>query len=213
MQLHHLGHAALLVDTVWTRVLIDPGTLSDAWHDLEDLSVIAVTHGHVDHLDLDRIGALVAANPKARVLADPSSTRVLLDAGIEATGMQDGEVVRVDDLTITGTGTHHAQIHPSIPRIDNVGYLVAQDGGPRILHPGDALDHAPGVDVLALPLAAPWATVGHIADFARRVGASSVVPIHDAVLSDTGRDIHLRLVRSIADAAIADLSDGSRLTL
>lgn len=213
MQLHHLGHATLLIDTVWTRVLVDPGALSSAWHGLEDLAVIAVTHQHSDHLDLDHVGPLVAANPKARVLADPTSAGMLRDAGIDATTMQDGSVVRVDDLTVTGTGTLHAEIHASIPRIDNVGYLVAQDGGPRILHPGDSLEQAHEVDVLALPLAAPWARAGEVADYARRVGAASVVPIHDHVLSPTGREIHLRLVRTIAEAAIADLSDGSRLTL
>ena len=34
MQLTHLGHSAVLVETSGTRVLIDPGNFSDAWHDL-----------------------------------------------------------------------------------------------------------------------------------------------------------------------------------
>lgn len=214
MQLRHLGHATLVLETERVRVLVDPGVLSDGWHDLQDLDVVAVTHQHADHLDTDHIDDLLAANPGATLLADPGGAAVVADLGLTATAVAPGDAHTFGDVTITGVGGTHAQIHPSIARIDNVGYVVEQDAGPRVLHPGDALDAAPDdVDVLALPIGAPWARVAQIADFAAAIGAASVVPIHDGVLSPAGRDIHLRLVRTIAEITVADLADGSRLTL
>ena len=51
MQLTHLGHSAVLVQTDGARILIDPGNFSDAWHGLTDLDAVLVTHRHPDHLD------------------------------------------------------------------------------------------------------------------------------------------------------------------
>ena len=52
-----------------------------------------------------------------------------------------------------GSPGGHAAIHPDVPQIANVGYLV--DG--LVLHPGDAFtvpDAA--VELLLVPIAAPW---------------------------------------------------------
>ena len=51
MQLTHLGHSAVLVQTDGARILIDPGNFSDAWHGLTDLDAVLVTHRHPDHLE------------------------------------------------------------------------------------------------------------------------------------------------------------------
>ena len=45
-----------------------------------------------------------------------------------------------------------------VPRCTNVGVVLQADGEPSLYHPGDAYDGEPGeVDVLAVPLNAPWA--------------------------------------------------------
>ena len=72
MRITHLGHAAVLVETDDARILIDPGNLSDAWHPLTDLDAVLVTHQHPDHLDPEHLPALLAANPAATVLVEPS---------------------------------------------------------------------------------------------------------------------------------------------
>ena len=53
MQLTHLGHACLLVETETARLLIDPG-MDSSFADVRDLDAVLVTHQHPDHIDVDR---------------------------------------------------------------------------------------------------------------------------------------------------------------
>ena len=63
---------------------------------------------------------------------------------------------------------------------------------PTLFHPGDAYDAEPGpIDVLAVPLNAPWTPVRDTIDFVRRLAPEGIVPIHDALLSPIGRKLYL----------------------
>ncbi|MET0928579.1 MAG: MBL fold metallo-hydrolase [Aeromicrobium sp.] len=183
MQITRFGHASLLVEAAGTRVLIDPGVFSsDDAFALTGLDAIVVTHQHPDHIDQDRGPALVAGNPDAVLIADPESADVLgFGDWIENA---DGRETVVKDVTIRGVGARHAVILPSIPRIGNVGVLLSAAGEPTLFHPGDTYEYAPdGVDVLALPLSAPWAKSSETVDFAQRVAPSVLFPIHDCTIS------------------------------
>lgn len=216
MQVRHLGHASLLVTTDTTRMLVDPGVWSDQWHDEKDLELVAITHQHADHLDREHLPSLLAANPGARVMAEAQAAALLDEDGIAATVLDPGDELRVGDLGITAVGGDHARIHPDVPLVGNVGLVLEHDDGARLFHPGDCYDVVPdSIDVLALPLSAPWTSLAKTVDFARAVDAPSVVPIHDALLSEPGRATWLRLLVELTDddITLADLSDGSRLTL
>lgn len=208
MRLTHFGHACLLVEVADQRLLIDPGTFADDFTGLRDLDAIVVTHQHPDHLDPDRVGALVAGNPAAVVLSDPESVAVLAALGVEASehhpsGTQLGEV------RLTPFGQTHALIHEDIPRITNVGVRVTAPGEPTLFHPGDALDAEPGpVDVLAFPLNAPWQRSREMTAFLRRFNAPLAVPIHDRLLNERGRNLYLSQADRLggADTRIRDLA-------
>ena len=76
----------------------------------------------------------------------------------------------------------HAQIHPDIPRVTNVGYVIDD----RLLHPGDAIDVTDhDVEILALPTMAPWMRMAEAVDFLRAVSPKVAVPIHDGLLRST----------------------------
>ena len=187
MKITRYGHAALLVETDTSRVLIDPGAFcSDDVFALTDVDAIVVTHQHPDHLDQKRIATLREANPGAVLRCDPE-TAGILDGW---TANADGLDTVIGDLTITGVGTTHAEIVPQIPRIANVGVLV-RDGETTLFHPGDTYEYAPdGVDVLAVPLGAPWAKLSETVGFVQRVGAGIVFPIHDLTISDLAYDMY-----------------------
>lgn len=183
MLITRFGHAALLVETSSTRVLIDPGGFcGDDVFALEGLHAIIVTHQHPDHLDRDRAPALLTLNPDALLVCDPE-TAADVDFG-DWTVNADGTEHVVGDITVRGVGAQHAVILPAIPRVANVGVTLTADGT-TLFHPGDTYEHAPeGVDVLALPLGAPWAKVSETVDFVQRVAPETFLPIHDLTISE-----------------------------
>ncbi len=192
MRVTHLGHSTVVIETGRVRVLIDPGTLTPALEAVTDLDAVLVTHQHPDHLDPHRLPTLMAANPGARLHVEPQTVAVTAEAGVRARELAPGAALSIGDLRVQAVGEWHALIHERIPRVGNVGLLVSEQDGPTLFHPGDSLEHRPdGVDVLALPLSAPWSSLGQVADFAERSGAGVVVPIHDGLLSPPGRAVFL----------------------
>ena len=86
----------------------------------------------------------------------------------------------------------------AVPRCTNVGVVLQADGEPSLYHPGDAYDGEPGeVDVLAVPLNAPWSKVAETIGFVRRVAPRQIIPIHDALLSEVGTPAVPRARRGI----------------
>src|ERR1700694_1476070 len=194
MQLTHFGHSCLLAGFKnksggETTVLFDPGNCSHGFEDITGLSAILITHQHPDHADTARLPRLVDANPQAALYADPQTAAQL---GEPWRAVHVGDELSVGGLAIRGVGGRHAVIHPEIPVIDNISYLVG-DGEPpaRLMHPGDAL-FAPGepVDVLAAPAAAPWMRISEAVDYLRAVAPARAVPIHQAIINPNARGIY-----------------------
>ena len=160
MRVTHLGHACLLVEIADSRILIDPGSFSTGFDSLRDLDAVVVTHQHADHLDEDRLPALLAFNRQAPVYADPESAELLDGNSSDIVVLAEGEKHRVGTTTIRPVGRLHAANHDRVPRCTNVGVVLQADGEPSLYHPGDAYDGEPGeTDVLAVPLNAPWSKV------------------------------------------------------
>ena len=211
MRITHLGHACLLVETSGQRILIDPGAFSPGIEDVTGLHVILVTHQHGDHVDLQRLPAVLEANPQARLYAEPQAAAVMEEAGIGAEYTVWGEALTFGPVQVTPVGERHALINEALPRVGNLGVVLRSEGEPSLFHPGDAYDAEPGqIDILALPLNAPWTASRDTVAFARRISPRVVVPIHDALLSAIGRRLYLSQVQSFGPEGmeLRDLSDG-----
>ncbi len=201
MDLTRLGHAALVVETGRTRILLDPGNHSSMWHDTGDLYAILITHQHADHVDVENVGKLFAGNPEARVIVERAVADMLTGREVEIAEV--GDTISIGDISVEVVGGEHAVIHDRIPRVGNVGYVVSEGSGPRVFHPGDSYTTVPsGIDLLALPLSAPWARVAMTVDFANAVAPARAIPIHDANLNDKGRATYIRFCTTVLDDGI-----------
>lgn len=179
MRVTKFGHSCLHITHGAANILLDPGAFSPGFESLTGLTAVLLTHQHFDHVDADRLTALLAANPGATVYADAQTAGVLGEKGIAVTTVQAADELDVG-VPVSVYGARHAVIHKDIPVISNVAYLI--DG--RLLHPGDSFTEIDRpVEILALPVSAPWMAVKEAVEYARAVSPAYVVPIHEQVLS------------------------------
>lgn len=205
MQLTHFGHSCVLVELAGSRILFDPGNLSEGFENLTGLDAILVTHQHPDHGDTERLPALIDANPDAVLYCDPQS-RQLWSAepwGTRWRVAQTGDRFTIGEVQVDVVGGTHAVIHPDIPVVDNACFVLSAEDRPgAFMHPGDAL-FVPEqkIDVLALPATAPWMKLSEAVDYFRAVAPRIAVPIHTAIVSDAGLGIYLSQLRNLGPSS------------
>jgi L-ascorbate metabolism protein UlaG (beta-lactamase superfamily) len=211
MQLTHFGHSCLLAEFDQTRLLFDPGTFAHGFEGITGLTAILITHQHPDHVDAGRLPALLEGNPDAALYADPQTTEQL---GAPCRAVHVGDELRIGELTVRAVGGRHAVIHPEIPVIENISFLVG-DGGhaARLMHPGDAL-FVPDepVDVLATPAAAPWMKIAEAVDYLRAVAPARAVPIHQGIIAPDARGIYYGRLSEMTNTDFQVLPEESAVT-
>jgi L-ascorbate metabolism protein UlaG (beta-lactamase superfamily) len=216
VKITRMGHASVLVETTSTRILVDPGAFSTEWHGLSDLDVIVVTHEHRDHFDADNLASLIKTNPASQFMGPGSVIGQMDGLGTSAVELNPGQALAFGSTEVEVVGGTHAVLHPSIPRVPNLGLIFSESDGPRLFHPGDSFETAPeAIDCLAFPLNAPWSTVAATAEFINAVSPQMAMPIHDTFLSPAGHATFLGIVRRLVDAApeIIDVESDGNLAL
>ncbi|MEX5720585.1 MBL fold metallo-hydrolase [Geodermatophilus maliterrae] len=182
MELTKHGHACVVVSDGDRRLVVDPGAFTDPAV-LEGASAVLVTHEHADHVVPDRLRAALEADPALEVWTNPSVAAQFEGLGPRVHAVGDGDAVTAAGFEVQVHGEWHAVIHPDLPRVRNVGFLV--EG--QVFHPGDAFT-VPGTPVptLLLPLHAPWSKVAELIDYVRAVDADQAYAVHDGLLNDVG---------------------------
>ena len=183
MELTKFGHACVRLDDGERRLVIDPGVFTDP-SAADGAQAILVTHEHPDHFSEATLRAAAEANPELEFWTNASVAAQLDGLGGRLHTVGEGDAFTAAGFEIRAYGTWHAVIHPEIPRIHNVGYLV--DG--TVFHPGDALTvpEEAEVDTLLLPVHAPWSNIGQLIDYVRAVHAKRAYAVHDSLLTPIG---------------------------
>jgi L-ascorbate metabolism protein UlaG (beta-lactamase superfamily) len=154
-----LGQSAFALRFSSARVLIDP-FLSPHRDRLVSppfpptaavgFDIIACTHEHLDHLDLDALPAIAEASAEARIVVPEPCVEIVVAAGIAPTrvaGMQPDVPIELSGVTISAVPASHG-LHPadaynfgkdlSAGKIRYLGYVI-RGGGLSVYHAGDTL--------------------------------------------------------------------------
>jgi L-ascorbate metabolism protein UlaG (beta-lactamase superfamily) len=206
-------HACVVFEKEGASFVIDPGSFSPNAADIiSGTSAVLLTHEHFDHVNKAAIDAALAADPGLRLYAPVSLAGTFSAHAGQVTEVTAGDELEIDGFTVTVHGTAHAIIHPDIPVVPNVGYLV--DG--TVYHPGDAY-FVPDVSVgtLLLPTSGPWTKVGEAVDYVRAVRPDTVVQIHEILLSEIGQNVTANLLgeNGLTGIPITMLPAGESITV
>jgi L-ascorbate metabolism protein UlaG (beta-lactamase superfamily) len=183
MRLTKFGHSCVRIEDGGATVVVDPGMFTEP-EAVDGATAVLITHEHADHWTADHL-----ARTDAPVFAIGAVAEQLPeDVRERVTVVTPGSFPDVG-IPVEVVGEKHAIIHPELKHFDNSGYLFTV-GDTRVFHPGDSLTipETP-VDVLLLPVSAPWLKVSECIDYARDVAAARNVALHDAVYSEAGLNI------------------------
>ena len=211
MRITKFGHSCVRVEHKGAVVVLDPGVFSQP-EALDGADAVLITHEHPDHYSPDQLRAndarvftIGAVAERIRDEAPDVADRVTVVAPGEAFD---------PGIPAVAVGELHAVIHPELPRFFNSGYLLT--GDEKVYHPGDALT-GPGeqIDVLCVPVSAPWLKASEAVDFARGVRAPRNIAIHDRVYSEAGLKIidgHMNTFLPNEGLQYLRLADGEDVT-
>ncbi|SCG41631.1 MBL fold metallo-hydrolase [Micromonospora halophytica] len=208
MQVTKYAHSCLRVEHDGGVLVVDPGVFSDAARALDGADAVLITHEHPDHVDVE---ALTRRLEKGAVpVRGPASLAAVLGDAAEAlTPVTPGDTFTAAGVPVRALGGRHAVIHPDIPVVENVGYLL--DG--RVYHPGDALHVPEGVEVETLfaPIHAPWSKFSEVVDFIRGVAPRRAYALHDGLLNGNGFGVLDRQYTALSRTDYQRVEPGTRI--
>ncbi|HZD23095.1 MAG TPA: MBL fold metallo-hydrolase [Acidimicrobiia bacterium] len=197
--IRRLTDSCLHVVTDEEATLFDPGfhTFLEGEIDLGDIGEVTrvlISHEHGDHVHPDFVKWLVDRGEDVTVYSNQAVVDLLAKAGIESVVDEPNGVTFEDVL--------HGMV-ASGAQPPNRSYTI--DG--LITHPGDSREPTSSAPVLALPLIVPWDSATGAVEFARRLGPSQVVPIHDFYMSESGRSWIQGMIKNVLAAEGIELVD------
>jgi len=188
MKLTKYAHSCVRLEKDGQVLVLDPGTFSETGQALDAAGAVLITHEHDDHVDVPAVVSALESNAFLQVFAPGGvAAKLRSEAPFADSRIQDvepGSTFTAVGFEVRTFGGQHALIHPQIPVVANIGYLIDAN----VYHPGDSFVVPDGLSVrtLLVPVHAPWNKVAEVVDFVIGVRAPKAFPIHDALLNDTG---------------------------
>ncbi|HEV8567275.1 MAG TPA: MBL fold metallo-hydrolase [Actinoplanes sp.] len=211
MRVTKFTHSCLRIEGGDSVLVVDPGAFSERAA-LTGADAVLITHEHLDHLDADALADAVSRQPGMRVYAHPDVLPKLAAFADAVTPVAAGEEFPAAGFTVRAYGGQHAIIHPEIPRIANLGYLIA-DGETSVYTPGDSftVPEDASVDTLFVPLNAPWMKLAESIDFVRAVKPRRAYALHDALLNENGAKVSDGHLERLSGTDYAHVAPGTTI--
>jgi L-ascorbate metabolism protein UlaG (beta-lactamase superfamily) len=212
MRIVKFSHACVRVESDGAVLVIDPGGFSERAA-LDGVDAVLITHEHADHVNYDMLADALAGRPEVRIFTHASVLPQIGDLASVATTVESGDTFEAAGLPVSAFGGWHGLIHPDIPRVPNLGFLVADS----LYHPGDSFDppvlpEGLELDTLFVPVSAPWLKLSEAVEFVRAVRPRRAYALHDCLLSDIGHNLATALMQRLALPDYARLQPGEAVT-
>ena len=210
MRVTKFTHSCLRIEGDGAALVVDPGAFSERAA-LTRADAVLITHEHFDHLDVGGLADTLAQRPGLRVYAHPDVLPKLTAFADVVTAVEAGTEFAAAGFSVRAYGGQHAVIHPEIPRIANLGFLIS-DGAGSVYTPGDSFavpdEH---VDTLFVPLSAPWLKLSEAIEFVRAVKPGRAFALHDFLLTETGAQVSDGHLERLGGTRYARVAPGTTL--
>jgi len=195
------GHACLEYIDGESRLILDPGFYTAPMDGLTGVSAIVLTHKHDDHTFEAQLDRIVALNPGVpifgpqdvcdRLAAAPNA------ANYQTVAVHHGDYHVAGPFTLEFFGAMHAEIHRSIPLIQNTGVMV----NGKLYYPGDSFTRPDRpVEVLACPASAPWLKISEVMDFVDDIKPRRCFATHNIHLSAEGHQLNNGRIQQVTES-------------
>ena len=200
LRITRLGHGGVLYRSpadkwLWVDRWTGAPTYADAYRTVEQVDVVAPTHGHFDHVGDDAADVVELARDGATVVCSHEMSLFLAEKGVEAVGMNRGGTFQAAGIDLTMVHAEHSGAvtltggGPTTREVGCWGWVIRFEDGTVVYHTGDTAlfgDMAHIKDRWA-PTIAVLPIGGHYTmdprDAAKAVeliGAETVIPVHYA---------------------------------
>ncbi|GAB2798504.1 MBL fold metallo-hydrolase [Hymenobacter latericoloratus] len=166
------------------QILFDPGKFS--FNEglvkpevFKDVSVVLITHDHPDHLDVEALQKIVALR-QAVIVSNREVAAKLKAHGLTVQIHEEGPLDLGAFQLLAIPVQHEAILDSPLPQM--TAWLV----NGKVLNPADSfagnLLQFAGIELLVLPVTAPFLTELVVADFALKMRPRQILPVHDGYL-------------------------------
>lgn len=207
MKLTKLEHAGMIIEKTATKLVIDPGKFTTPVTEAAGAIGIVVTHQHDDHWTPEQLSRIAERNAGLTIFAPTDVAPTIEASGIAGEPRivvaQPGDEHALGPFALRFFGGVHAEIHSSIPRVDNVGVVVNDEfayGGDAYDAPLDADGELLAVGTLAVPAYGPWMRIADSIDYIDRVRPERVLGVHEMLLSKAGKELAATRLRAAVEA-------------
>lgn len=206
MKITKFIHSCVLVEDNGKTVLFDPGNYTRESNlldlsKIDRLDAIAITHEHMDHMDIPLIKQIVTKFPNTPIFGNTSIKGILEKEGISV-NTEGNDFIKMMPVP-------HEKIFMGPSPLND---MITFNG--KFATPGDSLTFNSCPDVLALPVQAPWGSTTWACETALKVKPKYIVPIHDFHWKDTVKTaMYNRLEQYFAQYGITFLKPQDGISL